>query len=547
VRSHSLARAALRRLRIPSLLAFPMSQPNPPAAPADDGLVFTGRFAGGLLGDLRRRLPHYVDDMTQGFHPKVLASTLFLFFACLANAIAFGGLTGVVTDGAIGTVEMIVATAIGGIVFALTSGQPLTLLGGTGPIVVFTGLLYTACKQFELPFLTVYAWTGIWSGLLLVVLALVDASAWMRHFTRFTDEIFASLIAIIFIVEAVTSLFTPLVDGSAADTGLLTIVLGLGTFTLARGMRSFQRSVYLWRTLRAFISDFGPAIAIALMTAFAVYEGSVKLMAPKIPEQLATTTGREWAVDLWALPAWAIFACLGPALMAVILLYLDQNITTRLVNARSNRLRKGSGYHLDLLVVGLIIMGCSYFALPWLVAATVHSLNHVKSLATMRTSQNGGAAHEVIDHVRENRISPLLIHVFIALSVLILPLIKLIPMAVLFGLFLYMGLTTLSGNQFFERVTLWVTDPALYPKNHYTRIVSHWRIHLFTVIQALALGALWVLKASAIGILFPVLIAMLVPLRILMARWFKPEELHVLDSEEEEEADTDPPMLGSTL
>ena len=59
------------------------------------------------------------------------------------------------------------------------------------------------------------------------------------------------------------------------------------------------------------------------------------------------------------------------------------------------------------------------------------------------------------------------------------------------------------------------------------------KIHLFTGIQAAALAALWVLKASPIGILFPVLIAMLVPLRLLMTRWFTEEELEALDAEEE--------------
>ena len=50
---------------------------------------------------------------------------------------------------------------------------------------------------------------------------------------------------------------------------------------------------------------------------------------------------------------------------------------------------------------------------------------------------------------------------------------------------------------------------------------------------AAALAALWVLKTSAIGILFPVLIAMLVPLRLGMARWFTEGELEALDAEEE--------------
>jgi hypothetical protein len=193
---------------------------------SDDGMTFTGRFAGGLRGDIARRLPKYLDDLARGCSGKIVATVLFLFFACFANAVAFGSLTGVVTDGHIGTVEMIVATAVGGIVFALIGGQPLTILGGTGPVVVFTGLLFAACQQLELDFLSTYAWVGLWSGALLIVLAVTDASALMRWFTRFTDEVFAALIAVIFIVEAVRSLAAPVVDGAPSAPDLLALLLG---------------------------------------------------------------------------------------------------------------------------------------------------------------------------------------------------------------------------------------------------------------------------------------------------------------------------------
>ena len=42
--------------------------------------------------------------------------------------------------------------------------------------------------------------------------------------------------------------------------------------------------------------------------------------------------------------------------------------------------------------------------------------------------------------------------VMIGLSVLMSPLLRLIPMAVLFGVFLYMGIASMSGVQFFERL-----------------------------------------------------------------------------------------------
>ena len=124
----------------------------------------TGRLFGGLAADLRRKGPFYLSDFRDGLSMKVAGTTLFLYFAVLANAIAFGALTGVLTDGQIGISEMLVVTAVGGVLFALFSGQPLTILGGTGPITIFTGILYTACLRWELPFLPVYAWVGIWAG-----------------------------------------------------------------------------------------------------------------------------------------------------------------------------------------------------------------------------------------------------------------------------------------------------------------------------------------------------------------------------------------------
>ena len=527
----------------------------------NQGLERTGRFCGGLIDDIHRRLPHYVSDFTQGLHPKVLGSSLFMFFACLANAIAFGLLTSVATGGEIGTPEMLIVTAIGGVCFALFSGQPLTILGGTGPIVIFTGLLYSTCQSAEIPFLPTYAWVGVWSGILLILCAVLDLSYLMKYFTRFTDEIFAALVAVIFIVEAIKSVVTPFTtppvgqEAISYETAFLTLVLAMGTFMIARNLKVFRNSSYMRSTVREFLADFGPSIAIGVMTFVAVTFGAlnaklelggssyeigtpdgISLEVATVPDKLELPT----LVDMFTVPWWVIAGSVVPALMATILLYLDQNITTRLVNSPGNRLVKGAGFHLDLLVVGLITLIGSLFGLPWMVAATVHALNHVKSLATQETVDVGGEMRERIKEVRENRVSPLLVHLLIGASLLFLPMVTLIPNAVLFGLFLYMGFTTLGGNDFFDRIRLWVTDPALYPKTHYIRTVPIKTIHVFTALQLLGLVSLWVLKTAkiqgfALGIFFPLLIALLVPFRMSMARFFDPAHLDILDAEESEE------------
>ena len=55
--------------------------------------------------------------------------------------ITFGGLMGEATHDMMGTMETMVAGCVCGIIFAIFSGQPLTILGSTGPMLVFEKIL----------------------------------------------------------------------------------------------------------------------------------------------------------------------------------------------------------------------------------------------------------------------------------------------------------------------------------------------------------------------------------------------------------------------
>ena len=88
------------------------------------------------MADIKRRAPHYVSDWTDAFLPanrgRCLSSVAFLFFACLAPAIAFGALFAEYTNDHLGATEMILSSAISGVAYAFLSGQPLCILGATG-------------------------------------------------------------------------------------------------------------------------------------------------------------------------------------------------------------------------------------------------------------------------------------------------------------------------------------------------------------------------------------------------------------------------------
>ena len=59
-----------------------------------DPLKRTGRLFGGLINDVKRRYPYYLSDFTDAFNLQCLMALIFIFFACLASCIAFGGLIG---------------------------------------------------------------------------------------------------------------------------------------------------------------------------------------------------------------------------------------------------------------------------------------------------------------------------------------------------------------------------------------------------------------------------------------------------------------------
>lgn len=149
------------------------------------GLVRTKKLFGGLLNDIKRKRSFYASDFLHGLHPQCLSSFLFLYFACLAPIVAFGALLGDATENRIATIESLVSGLICGVLFGLFSGQPLILLGSTGPVYVFEKILYQMCTEQGWDYLSLRLWIGLWVAAILCALVALDASAYVCYITRY--------------------------------------------------------------------------------------------------------------------------------------------------------------------------------------------------------------------------------------------------------------------------------------------------------------------------------------------------------------------------
>jgi len=136
--------------------------------------------------------------------------------------------------------------------------------------------------------------------------------------------------------------------------------------------------------------------------------------------------------------------------------------------------QKGCGYHLDLFVLSILIAICSAMGIPWFVAATVLSMNHVNSLKMESESAAPGEKPQFLG-VREQRATHLAIFLMIGLSVLMTPVLRNIPMPVLYGVFLYMGFASLKGMQFFDRILIMFMPSKYQPDYMFLRQVNYCR------------------------------------------------------------------------
>ncbi|GLT79494.1 hypothetical protein SLA2020_509800 [Shorea laevis] len=146
--------------------------------------------------------------------------------------------------------------------------------------------------------------------------------------------------------------------------------------------------------------------------------------------------------------------------------------------------------------------------------------------------------------VKEQRLSNLLQALMVGVCVAAMPLLKKIPTSVLWGYFAFMAIESLPGNQFWERILLLFTAPSrrykVLEEYHATFIetVPFKTIAIFTVFQTVYLlvcfGITWI---PLVGVLFPLLIMLLVPVRqYFLPKFFKGAHLQDLDAAEYEEA-----------
>ncbi|XP_059030753.1 anion exchange protein 4 isoform X5 [Mustela lutreola] len=231
------------------------------------------------------------------------------------------------------------------------------------------------------------------------------------------------------------------------DIAFFSLLLFLTSFLLAMALKHVKTSRFFPSGVRKVLGDFSSVLAMLLGCGLDSFLG---LATPKltVPSEFKPTLpGRGWLVSPFGTnPWWLSVAAALPALLLSILIFMDQQITAVILNRAEYKLRKGAGFHLDLFCVAALMVLTSALGLPWYVSATVISLAHMDSLRRESRACALGEPRSFLG-IREQRLTGLVVFILTGTSIFLAPVLKFIPMPVLYGIFLYMGVAAISSIQ----------------------------------------------------------------------------------------------------
>jgi hypothetical protein len=514
------------------------------------------QFWTGIKSDFDARWPLYADDWRVDNYLTVFNATIYAFVIQLIPALIFAELMDRETEGNLATAEVLLSSGIMGVIYAVFAGQPLVIMGITGPVAVLLGTSYSLTETFDAEYFPFFFWICVWAGILHIISALIGLVTLVWSVTPFTSQIFELFIAITFLYAAVRDLVEPLYLGqprNQEDRGsqYATLLLGILTFFIAWTLHFAETWVFFTRHMRTFLTSYNTAIACVVVTAISFLPGVDqenngvggldRVNIRFTPWDWQPTADRKWLVDPFdGIDAKGIFAAMIPGFMFFLLFIIDHNVSSILTQSPKFNLKKPSAYHLDFFVLGLTFFPCAILGLPPGNGLIPQAPLHCRALCTREfETDQYGVKREVVTHCEEQRWSALgqALLMFVALACFIV--LSWIPRGCLFGLLFYLGMGALDGNEIWERFTFCFILPKRRPQIPVVREVKWRTVQLFTAVQfACAFLIFAVAQFAEIGYIYPAMLTALVPFRAyILSRVFSEHDMKYLDpfGESEEE------------
>ncbi|KAG5420095.1 hypothetical protein I9W82_001975 [Candida metapsilosis] len=421
-------------------------------------------FGYGIYNDLKTRLPYYKSDFKDAWNYRVIPATLSIFFSNLLPAIAFAQDMFDKTENAYGVNEVLMASAIAGVVFGLFSGQPLCIVGVTGPISIFSYTVYQLMTPRGTPYFPFMCWIYLWSMVFHIIIAVGNYISFMQIISLYSCDIFGFFINMVYIQKGIQILSNQFKEVDLASgyasimVALCMLICGVGSAILGNYLHYFKPWV------RKVFVDYGVVASVIFFTGFIHFGGRLddttfaRLPITRTfqPTESGDRRPHGWFIHFWPgenIDVGDVFLAIPFAILLTFLFYFDHNVSSLMCQSKEYPLTKPAAFHWDFLLLGLTTGLAGLIGIPPPNGLIPQAPLHTDSLVV---HDKYGKKLSVVEQRVTNTLQGAMTFVMMTRPFLIL--LGLVPQAVLSGLFFIMAVTGLHGNIVTNRIRYFFLD-----------------------------------------------------------------------------------------
>lgn len=490
----------------------------------------------GIWLDLKDRIPYYKSDWVDAFNYRVIPSIVETYFNNLLPAIAFAQDMFDRTDNSYGVNEVLLSSAMAGIVFGVLGGQPLCIVGVTGPISIFHYTVYEIIKPLNTSYFGFMFWICMWSMIFHLVLAFTNAVCLLQYVTTFPCDIFGLFNNVVYIqkgIQILTRQFSAKSGEKSVQDGFASVVVALVMTAFGLFFKLFHYYPLFSHRIRTFISDYSTALSVLFWSSFTHFGGylhDVKFKKLPITKAFFPTSKVNRPQNTWLayepIPVKDVFIALPFGIFLTILFYFDHNVSSLMAQRHQYKLKKPSSFHYDFALLGLTTCISGVLGIPAPNGLIPQAPLHTETLLVRDSNQ------KVISCVEQrftNTFQGLMI-----LGTMTRPLLVClgeIPQAVLSGLFFIMGINGLMTNSIIQRLVFLFSDPNRRDNTSPLMKVSKKSMLIFLFFSLTGFAGEFAITNTIAAIGFPLVLLLSVLVSFSFAYIFPTEELKILDTD----------------
>ncbi|QRG36225.1 hypothetical protein FDK38_000558 [Candidozyma auris] len=497
----------------------------------------------GIVNDLRARISVYPSDITDAYNYRVIPSVVYIFFTNLLPAIAFAQDMFDRTNNAYGVNEVLISSAIAGVVFGLFSGQPLCIVGVTGPIAIFSYTVYDIIKDRGTPYFPFMCWIYLWSMVMHFAIAILNWVTYLKIISNFSCEVFGFFICVIYCQKAVAILSNQFTESGPASgfcsvmVALLMVLFGLGSVVFGTNLHYFKPP------FRKLFVDYGVPLAVIFFTGFIHFGGYLddvelaRLPTTRAfqPTSSSSALGREhgWFIHFWPgknISVGDMFFAIPFAILLTFLFYFDHNVSSLMCQSKDFPLKKPASFHWDFMLLGLTTGLAGILGFPAPNGLIPQAPLHTSSLVVedFKTGRPESVVEQRFTNTAQGAAT------FVMMSGPLLVVLGLIPQAILAGLFFIMGISGLHGNIITNRIRFIFIDedyirhdphcPQYFKEMHSIPKEKRKWFYVYLILQLIASGAEIAITLTRGAIGFPAVLVFFALCAKYVWPWIIPQE-----------------------